>query len=194
MTSGKPIHSVLIVSASRQLYDCFKEILPGGQYAPIAHVTSASEAKRMLLSSGFDIIIVNTPLADEFGVDFATDLADGLAGVLLLVKNDSDEQISYQTEDSGVLTMAKPAHRQALYAAVKLLTAMNARLRKMEQKNKTLQEKMTDIRLINRAKWLLIENLGMSEKDAHYYIEKQAMDQRISRREIAGQIIFTYEK
>ena len=56
-----------------------------------------------------------------------------------------------------------------------------------------MQEKMTDIRTINRAKWLLIENLNMSENDAHRYIEKQAMDTRSTRREVAEGIIRTYD-
>ena len=64
----------------------------------------------------------------------------------------------------------------------------------MEKKNKTLQEKMADIRVVNRAKWLLIEHLNMTERDSHYYIEKQAMDTRLSRREVAEHIIRTYDK
>ena len=53
---------------------------------------------------------------------------------------------------------------------------------------------MADIRMVNRAKWLLIDNLGMSEKDAHHYIEKRAMDSRQTRREVAEGIIRTYDK
>ena len=71
---------------------------------------------------------------------------------------------------------------------------MSVKLGQLEKKNRTLQEKMADIRTVNRAKWLLIENLGMTEKDAHYYIEKQAMDTRMSRREVAVGIIRTYDK
>ena len=70
----------------------------------------------------------------------------------------------------------------------------DVKLGQLEKKNRTLQEKMADIRTVNRAKWLLIENLGMTEKDAHYYIEKQAMDTRMSRREVAVGIIRTYDK
>ena len=55
-----------------------------------------------------------------------------------------------------------------------------------------MDEKMEEIRLVNRAKWLLIEKLTMTESDAHRYIEKQAMDQCVSRREIAKGIIQTY--
>ncbi len=46
---------------------------------------------------------------------------------------------------------------------------------------------------MNRAKWLLIECLSMAEPDAHRYIEKQAMDLRITKREAAENIIKTYQ-
>ena len=57
---------------------------------------------------------------------------------------------------------------------------------------RSLQEKMADIRAVNRAKWLLISQLGMSEPEAHRYLEKQAMDQCVSKRELAESIIKTY--
>ena len=63
----------------------------------------------------------------------------------------------------------------------------------MEQKSLSMEDKMAEIRLINRAKWVLIEKQGMSEQDAHRYIEKQAMDRRTTRRAIAEGILKTYE-
>lgn len=51
---------------------------------------------------------------------------------------------------------------------------------------------MAEIRLVNKAKWLLISELKMSEPDAHHYIEKQAMNRCISKRFIAEEIIKTY--
>ena len=147
----------------------------------------------MLLNAPVDIVIINTPLKDDFGTELALDLADGSAGVLLLVKNELYDQICYKVEDSGVLTLGKPTSRQGFYSAVKLLTAMTARLSKLEKANHTLQEKMADIRVVNRAKWLLIEHHHMKEQDAHYFIEKQAMDTRLSRREVAENIIRSYD-
>jgi glutamine synthetase len=44
----------------------------------------------------------------------------------------------------------------------------------------------------NRAKWILINELSMSEPEAHRYIEKQAMDRCISKDQIAKEIINTY--
>ena len=56
----------------------------------------------------------------------------------------------------------------------------------------TIEEKMAEIRLVNKAKWLLISQLSMSEPEAHRYIEKQAMDRCVTKRTIAEEIMKTY--
>ena len=50
-------------------------------------------------------------------------------------------------------------------------------------------EKMAEIRLVNRAKWTLIRTRSMDEAEAHRWIEKQAMDRCLTKREIAAEII-----
>ena len=167
--------------------------MPSDDFFPVFRATSAGEAKRILVTDPVDIVIINSPLSDEFGTELALDLSQGTAGILLLVKNDYFDQVCYKVENDGILTVAKPGSKQMIYGAIKLLTAMSSKLGKMEKRNRTLQEKMEDIRAVNRAKWLLIENLKMTEKDAHYYIEKQAMDTRLSRKEVAENIIRTYD-
>ena len=63
----------------------------------------------------------------------------------------------------------------------------------MGEKQATVEEKIQEIRLVNRAKWALIQCLGMTEQAAHRYIEKRAMDERISRREAAMQVLSDYQ-
>lgn len=193
MMTGRPLHRVLIVSSTDAAYQHLVELLPSDDFFPVFRATSAGEAKRMLVADPVDIIIINSPLSDEYGTELALDLSQGTAGILLLVKNDYFDQVCYKVENDGILTVAKPGSKQMIYGAIKLLTAMSSKLGKMEKRNRTLQEKMEDIRAVNRAKWLLIENLKMTEKDAHYYIEKQAMDTRLSRKEVAENIIRTYD-
>ena len=53
--------------------------------------------------------------------------------------------------------------------------------------------KIEDIRIVDRAKLILISFMSMSEKEAHRYIEKQAMDLRVTRRAVAEGILKTYE-
>ena len=176
-----------------KVYDYICENLPRGSYDPILRASDAGEGRRMMLDTPADIVIINTPLSDEFGTELALDLSDGIVGILLLVKGEIYDQVCDKVEDSGVLTLGKPVSRQGFYSAVKLLTAMTARLGKLDKENHTLQEKMADVRVVNRAKWLLIERHHMKEQDAHYFIEKQAMDMRLSRRQVAENIIRSYD-
>ena len=192
MATAKKKYRVLVAGSGDKIFDYISETLPRSSYDPVLRAGDAGEVRRMLLDSPVDIVIINTPLSDDFGVELALDLAEGAMGVLLLVKNELFDQVCYKVEDSGVLTIGKPMTRQGFYSAVKLLSAMSARLSKMEKANRTLQEKMADIRVVNRAKWLLIEQLKMNEAEAHRHIEKQAMDRCISKREIALGIIKTY--
>ena len=82
---------------------------------------------------------------------------------------------------------------QLFAQTLRLLCITRERLRGMEKKAVTLQEKMEEIRLVNRAKWLLIEELKMTEQEAHRYIEKRAMDRCVTRRAVAEQILSTYQ-
>ena len=193
MATEKRKYRVLVADSCDKIYEYISHSLPRGDYDPIVKAGDAGEVRRMMLDTPADIVIINTPLRDEFGTELAIDLAEGTAGVLLLVKNELYDQVCYKAEDNGVLTLSKPTSRQGFYSAVKLLTAMTARLSRLEKVNHTLQEKMADIRVVNRAKWLLIEHHHMKEQDAHYFIEKQAMDTRLSRREVAENIIRSYD-
>ena len=195
MLSDRAQSSVLVVSASQKITDLFNELLPSDTFYPIVSASSCNEAKRVLISFDYDIIVINTPLGDEFGSDFALDLVqDSSAAVLLLVASDLHGEVASKVEGYGVMTISKPLNKTTLYTAMTLAYATRARLRTMDKKNKSLSAKISEIRIVNRAKWALIESLGMTEGQAHHYIEKQAMDMRMPKGEIAVNILKTYGK
>ena len=185
--------SILVVSVSSKIYDIFADLAKDRFRFGIHRAASISEAKRMTLLQDFDIVVINAPLKDESGIDFAVNIAtDNSAGVLLLINNEYYEQVLDKVMEYGVLTVSKPISRQALYESLNLLVATNYRIKKVEKKNEKLTAKMEEVRIVNRAKWVLIESLGLSEEEAHRVIEKQAMDVRQSKREVAETIIRTY--
>lgn len=194
MPSGKNIYKVLVAGANDKTFALLQTLLPGSSYEPPMRAGSAGEVKRMAMDCTVDIAILNAPMRDEFDSQLAVDLARDDVGVVLLVPGESYDQVCYQVEDEGVLTLSKPLTQQTLQSAIRLATALRGKLLRMDQKSRALQEKMADIRTVNRAKWLLIEQLRMTESEAHYYIERQAMDMRLSRREVAENIIRSYDQ
>ena len=187
-------YSVLAVSASLKFVETLRTLLPEGRYGPVMVLHDAAAARRALAENSYDLVLINTPLPDEFGTRLALDACESSsAGVLLLVKAEHCPDIEAQVSAHGVLTLAKPTSAQLFAQTLRLLCITRERLRGMEKKAVTLQEKMEEIRLVNRAKWLLIEELKMTEQEAHRYIEKQAMDRCVTRRAVAEQILSTYQ-
>lgn len=194
MLDGKRAQSVLIVSSGQNAVRYFKDILPEALYSPVDFVPSASEAKRLLLEKQFDIIIINAPLCDEFGIQFAEDTATSYdSGIMIFVKSELYEQVSYKTEEYGIFTLSRPTTKQTVFEALRMLTASRSRYKALREKSETLEQKMNDIRLVNRAKALLTEKEQMPEAMAHRYIEKTAMDLGMKKAEVAKNIIEKYE-
>ena len=188
------MESALIVSSNEKINVSFAEILRSFLCNNIVAVPVCSEARRLLLNQQFNLIIINAPLKDESGESFSRDVAsNGINQVILIVKNEYYEQISAAVEDYGVIVISKPINRNLLWSALKLAKAAQTKLKTMQSENDKLTQKIEDIRIVSRAKCVLISCLDMSENDAHRYIEKQAMDMRISRVVVAKDIIKTYE-
>ncbi len=187
-------YSVLLVSASDKFNAATMDLLPMTDYWPVVTVKSVAEAKRKLLEQSYDIVLINAPLPDDFGMRLAIDVCSGSdAGVLILVKNELYNDIYAKVVEFGVMTLSKPTNVSIISQTLRILCATRERMRQVEAKQATVEEKMEEIRLVNRAKWLLIQCLNMTEGEAHRYIEKQSMDLRISKREIAENIIKTYK-
>ena len=194
MDFSEHLYSVLVVSRAENFNRSLTELLQKSRYSPITVVSDAGSAKRTLLERSFDIVLINTPLPDEFGTRLALDICAGSGtGILLFVAAEHFSDINERVIPYGVLTVSKPTSAQMIRQSMLLLCGTRERLRRMEQKTASIEEKMEEIRIINRAKWLLIDQLKMTETEAHRYIEKQAMDRCVTRRVIAENIIATYK-
>ena len=186
-------YRVLVVSASDAFDRTVSDLLPRNDFWPVHMVKSCGEARRALLDQAYDIVLINAPLHDDFGMRLAIDLCNtSHAGVLLCVKSALYNDVYSKVTPHGVLTLSKPTSLPMITHSLRVLCALRERLRKLEAKQQSVEERMEEIRLVNRAKWLLIQCRGMTEEQAHRCIEKQSMDTRISKREVAQDIIKTY--
>ncbi len=188
-------YSTLIVSSSRQMNDALLDLMQESRCAPVTVVADVAAARRASAEFGYDFVLINSPLPDDPGLRFAVDLSSSEGTVVLFFAR---AEIYPETEEKlgrlGVFTISKPTSKTAMTAALSWMRSARERLRRSEKKTLTLEEKMEEIRLVNRAKWLLIGERGMDEAAAHRYIEKQAMDRCVTRREIARELLRGQEK
>jgi response regulator NasT len=186
--------SALIVSSTEKSISYLTDILRQAAFLKISHVKTAGEARRLLIQQEFDLCMINGPLPDEFGESLAqTVAAKGFTEIIFFVKAELFEEISHKVEDYGVIAVSKPINRAMLWSALKVAQAVHKRLRTVQNENRRLLQRIEDLRVIDRAKCVLIASLAMTEPEAHKYIEKQAMDMRITRKTVAEKILRTYE-
>jgi response regulator NasT len=193
MSLKERVYSVLVVSAAKELNTALLTLLPGSHYSPVKTVTSISAGRRAWSERSYDYVLINSPLPDDTGVRFAIDLSSSQGTVVLLfVKAEIHDDILGKVVEHGVFTLSKPLSRSVLTTALNWMASARERLRKSEKKALSFEEKMEEIRIVNRAKWLLISELKMEEPQAHRYIEKQAMDRCICKKEAAQEILKIY--
>ena len=184
----------LIVSSGEKGRDMLCGVLTDMGAGDISTVTSGAEARRGFADADWQVILINTPLSDEFGHELAVFAAGSTgAGVVLLVKAEMADEVAVRVEDAGVFVVPKPLNRALLFGAVKLAQAANRRIMGLQRQNNILQQKIDDIRLVDRAKCALIQYRLLTEPEAHKYIEREAMDSRRTRREVAQAILRMYE-
>lgn len=187
------MENLLIVSSTPKGTELLLDLLQNRPDTKITTVSSGSETRRLLSQYECDLVIINTPLTDEFGSELAMMMTEStMAGVMMMVKNDLADSIAYKVEEYGVFVVSKPINRTAFYQALKLVIASRKRIIGLKKENLQLQKKIEEIRSVDRAKCLLIQSLHLSEEQAHKYIEKQAMTMRSTRKQIAEDILKTY--
>jgi len=187
------VSSALIVTSSEKSVALFSEALTIASIDEISVIASAGEARRRLLEKDFDIVIIDAPLADEPGESMARHISvKGLSQVILAVNSEHFNAVSSVCQEDGVLTISKPVNKQFFWSALSLAKSVCGRLKRMQDENVKLKQKIEDIRIIDRAKCMLISYLNLTEQESHRFIEKQAMDLRSTKRVIAEGILKTY--
>lgn len=143
--------------------------------------------------AGCDVLIVSTPLKDEFGLEFVADASKKCsAAVIVLARADIAEDVQRRIKFTGAYVIGKPFPKSVLVNTVKMSLLAKENIQRLEQEKSELTKQLDDVKTIDRAKCCLIEYLNLTEKQAHRHIQKMAMDTRKTQREIAEDILRTY--
>ncbi len=194
MSFSEHQYRILLVSSGDKFIKEISALLSGDKYQ-LEHSHSASDARCKLLEKRYDIVIVNAPLRDEFGSRLCIDASNNNGTITAIFSsNDTFEEIYAKTSVHGVFVIQKPVSRAFVSHVISLLICARERLRVLEKKAGKAESKLDEIRVVNKAKWILIDHEGYSEADAHRYVEKSAMDAGITKKLAAQVIIDNYLK
>ena len=188
------ILSILLVSGQQKAAAAIKALLDTSKFRVTEYVQSGANARRLILERDYDLILINSPLPDEKGTDFACHAAESTsAGIVLLVDNGSFDDVCMKCEPYGIMTISKPFTKAVFEQVLALVSATKRRLFILEKENSKLSRRMEEMKTVSEAKYILIEKKNMTEDEAHKYIEKMSMNQRVTKTEMAKSIIRMYK-
>ena len=161
----------LLVSNSDHGSAALVELLKAEGWQKVTAEVSAYGARQAVENDNeneYDLICINAPLPDESGVELAEELAQSSsASVVIIIPKSNADEINDLLTPRGVMVISKPINRHLFHHYLQFSDCFRARLLKIESENKKLRTMVEDIKLINRAKLLLVSCLNISEEQAH---------------------------
>lgn len=182
-------HSVLLVTKDPKLSQLVSVMLMPPLFE-VDILSDFNEARRRVSERVYNIILAD--YADGEGTDFALDTSDSLSTILLLTPPAIFEEVSYRVEGYGIISVTNPFDQFYFYNMIKAAIAVQYKVQILSSQTTKLKNKMEEIKLVNRAKMLLMQNLNMTEQEAHHYIEKEAMNRGLKKTSVAENVVKTY--
>jgi len=179
--------SRLLIAAPQGVAAKLQGILATAGIVPAAVYCTGED----LLAAGEDehaFVLMSWCLEDMTGPELAKQLT--AAGVMMIVPGDYDPE---ELEGADVLTLHNPISQDALIQAVRAMCYCGAKLQALRKKAQKLERQLAERKIIERAKGRLMDALHLSEKDAHYHMQKKSMDTGRRIVDIAQEILSSEE-
>lgn len=188
------VKKALIISKTKQSTESLAQLLKQEGYDDLNLAHTSNEAKECIGREEHDLIIINVPLENETGLELALYSAKVTRScVVVIVSEQHSAEILDELSKHGVLVISKPINKHLFHHYLLFTDCFKKRILGFAQENDKLKHMVEEVKIVNRAKLLLMQCLSMTEQQAHRYLEKQAMDMRMSKIDVAKQVIKTYE-
>lgn len=187
------MRKILIAGKSEQICENIAALLTEQDISTV-NVTDGAVARSIDVSL-FDVVIISTPLSDEFGLDLTAELkAKSSAPFIVLTKSEIADEVQSKIKFTGAFVIGRPCGKTALLQAIRFADVAGESIKRLEKENVRLEKQLEDVKAVSRAKVCLMQYLSLTEEQAHRHIQKQAMDMRKSQREVAEEILRMYVK
>lgn len=187
-------NTILLVrgtAAEPAALSAFTAAQPDVQLQAISGLDEAGAALERLRPT---LIVLQSDAPDAQALHRCAELAETAEAVfLLLVRQEAYGAACRTLQKHGVCVMTWPMEQAVLTQTLRNLLLLKKSMQTMQAQTDQLRSQLQDLKRIQKAKGLLMRQLGMTEQDAHRWIEKAAMDRCVKKREIAETIIRMYE-
>jgi two-component system, response regulator PdtaR len=167
-----------------------RETLEEEGYEVVAETSRGDEVVGLVRQHRPDLAILDIKMPGGDGLSAAAEItADRLAAVLVLTAFSQRELIDRAREAGALAYLVKPFQRNDLVPAMELAIGRFEEMKALEDENKDLEERLETRKVVDRAKGKLMDELDMKENDAFRWVQRRAMDERTSMRDVAQRVL-----
>ena len=187
-TSAKKAVRILVAEDEALIRMDLVEMLQEAGYEVIAQATNGEEAIALALEHQPDLAILDVKMPVLDGISAAEKII-ATAPVLMLTAFSQRELID-RARDAGVMAyVVKPFTIGDLVPAIEIAISRHTQMQSLAVEVADLHERLETRKIIDRAKGILMKALNLSEPEAFSWIQRAAMDRRLSMKEVAQAVI-----
>ncbi len=171
-----------------------KEMLTDLGYLVVGEVGDGQSAVNLARELRPDVVLMDIKMPDMDGIEAAKILTEEQIAPVILLTAYGQKELVDRAKDAGVVGyLVKPFREADLSPAIEIALSRFGEFRAMRQEVHDLQNALETRKLVERAKGILMDNQGLSERDAFRKIQKMSMNTRKPMKEVAEAIILAKE-
>jgi response regulator NasT len=190
VVTDTPARRVLVAEDEALIRLDLKEMLEEEGYAVVAEVGDGQQAVDQAREQRPDLVILDIQMPVLDGLSAAAQIAaDRIAPVIVLTAF-SQRDLVERARDAGAMAyLVKPFNKGDLVPAIEVAASRYTELSALEKEVGDLQQRLETRKRVERAKGVLMTAHGMSEPAAFRWIQRTAMDRRVTMRDVADRIL-----
>ncbi len=166
------------------------ELLTDEGFEVIGQAADGEEAVRLARELEPDLVIMDVKMPRMDGITAAEEIAEERIAPIVMLTAFSQRDLVERARDAGAMAyVVKPFDASDVIPAIEIAMGRFAEIKAIEDELTSLEERFESRKIIDQAKGILQENLGLTEPEAFRWIQKTAMDLRKSMREVAEGVI-----
>ena len=185
---AKPAHRIVVAEDEAIIRLDLVEMLTGAGYEVVGEGANGEEAISLVKELKPDLAILDVKMPILDGISAAEQIISECA--VLMLTAFSQRELVDRARDAGVMAyVVKPFSISDLIPAIEIAISRHLQMRALDDQLQNLTEKLETRKLVDRAKGILMQALNLSEPESFSWIQKAAMDRRITMKEVAQAVI-----
>jgi two-component system, response regulator PdtaR len=166
------------------------EMLADEGYDVVGQAADGQQAVELAERERPDLVILDVKMPVLDGIAAAERIAAQRIAPVVMLTAFSQRDLVERARDAGAMAyLVKPFSQSDLAPAIEMAVSRFAEITALESEVADLQDRLETRKAVERAKTILQEDLGLTEPDAFRWIQKTAMDLRLTMRQVAEGVI-----